>query len=80
MRGRKEKMEGRIEVREGAGKGEDLREWKWSKEAMVGGFGMGAIATQGEREGEEVRKEEGGGLRKERKRGRDSREGKAAKK
>lgn len=79
MRGRKEKMEGRIEVREGAGKGEDLREWKWSKETMVGGFGIGAIATQGEREGE-VRKEEGGGLRKERKRGRDSREGKAAKK
>lgn len=44
-----------------------------------GGFGMGALATQGEREGE-VSKEEGGGLRKERKRGRGSREGKAAKK
>lgn len=47
--GREGNMEGRIEVREGARKGEDLREWKWSKETM-GGLG---------REGE-VREEEGG--------------------
>lgn len=34
--GREENMEGRREVREGAGKGEDLREWKWSKETVGG--------------------------------------------
>lgn len=32
-------MEGRTEVREGAGKGEDLREWTWSKETVVGALG-----------------------------------------
>lgn len=32
-------MEGRIEVTEGAGKGEHLRERTWSKETVVGALG-----------------------------------------
>lgn len=44
-------MEGRTEVREGVGKGEALREQGQARKPW-GGFGRGAIATQGEREGE----------------------------
>lgn len=49
--GWKENMEGRTEVRAGVGKGEALRGQGRARKPW-GGFGKGAIATQGEREGE----------------------------